>query len=130
MLEVADLLNVYVSPEINYYYKEPQNGTISLGYFSYATRTISINEYVLTSGQCDSYELYKTIRHELRHAYQYAVVNGFIPADGESIEQIMIWQDNINNYIPSSRDFDAYYEQPIEYDAHRFAFQPLKARGV
>ena len=123
MLEVSDLLNVYVRPEINFYYKEPENGLISLGYYTYATRTISINEYILTSGCHDSYQLYQTVRHELRHAYQHAVVNGFIPADGESLETIIMWQVNIDNYISPSSGFNEYNTQPIERDARLFALQ-------
>ena len=53
--------------------------------------------------------LLDTCLHECRHAWQFETK-----------------RFNFNNYISSSTDFDAYYNQAIEVDARRFALRELK----
>ena len=53
--------------------------------------------------------LLDTCLHECRHAWQFETK-----------------KFNFNNYISSSTDFDAYYNQAIEVDARRFALRELK----
>ena len=73
-LEVAEALNVPFNG-INYYYKPPKNEIINIGLYIDKDKTITLNEYVLLGKtDIDSYELYKTVTHELRHAYQYTAI--------------------------------------------------------
>lgn len=59
--------------------------------------------------------------HEGRHAYQHQVADGIIahsdPAETEA------WKDNLSdgNYISFKENPRAYYTQPVEVDARRFA---------
>ena len=53
--------------------------------------------------------LLDTCLHECRHAWQFETK-----------------KFNFNNYISSSTDFDAYYNQAIEVDARRFALREMK----
>ena len=53
--------------------------------------------------------LLDTCLHECRHAWQFETE-----------------KFNFNNYISSSTDFDAYYNQAIEVDARKFASRELK----
>ena len=53
--------------------------------------------------------LLDTCLHECRHAWQFETK-----------------KFNFNNYISSSTDFDAYYNQSIEVDARRFAARELR----
>ena len=53
--------------------------------------------------------LLDTCLHECRHAWQFETK-----------------KFNFNNYISSSTDFDAYYNQAIEVDARKFASRELK----
>lgn len=59
--------------------------------------------------------------HEVRHMMQWQAVQKklelYIPGD-----RVEVWRKNLSgNYIRSSMDFEAYYNQPVETDARNFA---------
>lgn len=64
----------------------------------------------------------QTILHESRHAYQFMCVQNR-ELSKESRETLDTWQNNINNYVDASEDFEDYYKQPIERDARDFSEQ-------
>ena len=77
----------------------------------------------------DSYKIMRTMIHEMRHAYQKAVVDhpDQYKVSAETRQQ---WADNFNDYKDPYKDgYDAYVEQPIEYDAKSFAGQYNDIKG-
>lgn len=70
----------------------------------------------------------RTIIHEMRHAYQWAAINN--PDQfNVSTETRRQWAYNYNHYVDGNKyGYKAYVEQPIEYDAKRFAgeFEDIK----
>ena len=67
--------------------------------------------------------------HEMRHAYQHAVVDN--PDQYKvSAETRQEWADNFNDYKNAKKyGYKTYVEQPIEYDAKRFAGQYNDIKG-
>ncbi|MDD3400143.1 MAG: hypothetical protein PHT58_00740 [Eubacteriales bacterium] len=75
-----------------------------------------------------AYDRLQTIRHELRHAYQYDVMADSI-AHSEIKSTIDSWKTCSEKYGGSYVTFDGtnwmqYVTQPIEADAREFAGQP------
>ena len=123
MLEVASKMNVFISPHIKYFYKEPST-TLKQGYYSFIEGTIYINEYYLMNYSRS--DIFSTILHELRHCYQQAAVYGYGFYGYEnpySVDEATrkTWAYNIYEYISPQTDFEAYWNQPIEIDARLFA---------
>ena len=75
------------------------------------TLNIDFVKKAFTEKNCISLlnNLLDTCLHECRHAWQFETK-----------------KFNFNNYISSSTDFDAYYNQAIEVDARRFALREMK----
>ena len=95
--------------------------SITWGYYSHRTHTVTLNERALTDsqGNWDSYELLETVSHELRHAYQHEAIDH--PTDYMvSKETIKTWKDNFAHYIDSDSDYEGYRNQPVEVDARDF----------
>ena len=97
---------------------------VVLGAYDPETREIDINV-----SQFDEYSLYgkepsrltQTCLHEGRHALQHQVVEGKVKfPDSEIAEE---WRHNLEegNYISYKRNPKAYYNQPVERDARKFA---------
>ncbi|MBP5280927.1 MAG: hypothetical protein J6Z22_00325, partial [Lachnospiraceae bacterium] len=67
-----------VRPSINW---DPnatyEEGTITWGYYTHGTHTVTLNEAVLAEnvGSWNSYDLLETVAHELRHAYQHEAID-------------------------------------------------------
>lgn len=100
-----------------------QDGVV-LGTFNPSQQTISVNASQLGEGaSCgeDSSRMVETIFHEGRHAYQHDVVEGRIPhADAE---EARAWAENLEpgGYVRFWENPRAYFAQPVEADARRFA---------
>lgn len=100
------------------------NDGIVLGFYSKATRNITINAEQLDpqSKYGSDYRVHlDTILHEGRHAYQHQAVLGEIEhADAQAVQA---WADNMapGHYITFERNPRGYYFQPIEKDARDFA---------
>lgn len=100
------------------------NDGVVLGTYDPQSKVIYVN-----SSQFDAESKYgktsetlvTTCLHEGRHAYQHQVADGIIthndPAEAEA------WKDNLSdgNYISFKENPRAYYNQPVEVDARRFA---------
>lgn len=94
---------------------------VTMGAYAHGTHSVYINTNVLTDGVswCDSYDLFETIGHELRHAYQHEAIDH--PDDFMvSPETIQEWKDNFDDYIDSDDDYQKYRDQPVERDARDF----------
>lgn len=63
----------------------------------------------------------------MRHAYQYTAtygldIYGYVSRYSEDPNTLRAWDYNIYNYISSAEGgYAAYWSQPIEVDARRFA---------
>lgn len=100
------------------------NDGVVLGTYDPQSKVIYVN-----SSQFDAESKYgktsetlvTTCLHEGRHAYQHQVVDGIIThSDRAEAEG---WKDNLSdgNYISFKENPRAYYNQPVEVDARRFA---------
>lgn len=123
MKEIESVLGINVKDKINFFYEKPEDGLITNGYYTDFRKRVSINSYIIdTYAPEDSYFLFTTITHEMRHAYQHAAVDH--PTDYQ-VDQDTIdsWEDNFKNYISSGDSYDDYRNQPVESDARAFAGQ-------
>lgn len=104
-----------IGPEEN-----PTPGLVTGGYFQAETNTIWINEDFFENGFIGRDDAVHTLLHEMRHAYQYDVINNpdNYKYDEETINQ---WKNDYYGYISAEDDFDAYDNQAIETDADDFA---------
>lgn len=93
-----------------------------MGAYNPVDNTIMLNSSLLEMS--DPHELLDTILHESRHAYQeYAVEHPCnVNVDTATLAQ---WEENFNNYVDSTLDFEGYFNQPIEVDARNFAEQTI-----
>lgn len=123
MHELEAITGIDVKNNVNFFYEKPKDGLITNGYYTNSDNQVSINSYIIdTYPPEDSYFLFTTITHEMRHAYQHAAVDN--PTDyqvnKETLEQ---WEENFDNYISSSDNYQDYLNQPVEDDARTFAGQ-------
>lgn len=76
MKEIEGILGIDVKDSINFFYKKPKDGSTTRGYYTNSKNEVSINSYIIqTYPPDDSYVLFSTMTHEIRHAYQYAAVD-------------------------------------------------------
>ncbi|MBR6186067.1 MAG: hypothetical protein IKQ41_07355 [Clostridia bacterium] len=119
---VNSIFGTNVTADVQYFKGESYEN----GYYDPNTNKIYLNENTLDIRSRE--ELMTTVVHEMRHAYQRAVVNdpsGYIVSE----ETAKAWeQNNIpGNYIeydphdPAKTDYNAYHDQPIEADAFGFS---------
>lgn len=105
------------------YIQSDSRGT-TLGYYSRADRTITINTEQLDSNSKygNDYKVHlDTVLHEGRHAYQHQAVRGEIKH--ENSEELAAWTDNMQpgHYITFEKNPRGYFSQPIEQDARSYA---------
>ena len=115
-------LNVLMGLNVTIITFEPLRANNPGKYF-FKDNSILINlDYIDPSNhQLGSYVAMQSIIHEMRHAYQWAAVHN--PDQfNVSAETRRQWAYNYNHYIDGNiYGYEAYVEQPIEYDAKRFA---------
>lgn len=123
MNEIEGVLGINVKDEINFFNEKPNDGLITNGYYTDSKNRVSINSYIIdTYTPENSYFLFTTITHEMRHAYQHAAVDN--PTDYQvDKDTIDSWEDNFKNYISSDDGYENYRNQPVESDARGFAGQ-------
>ena len=117
--EVADVMGLDICKEIEFFYED---SNVS-GRYVHEEGKIKINEKLL-----NTYRRLSTVRHELRHAYQYNVTEGMLTATwrnrtGIPTETLLSWLKNINDYIPPTEE--GYSQQPIERDAYEWTMITL-----
>lgn len=133
------ILNDYISEvsgimgleydEINFEYRAPQNGYVTYGSYSRSLDEIMINEYIIENRTSPG-DLFTTIQHELRHAYQHKVCENpekYVVTD----ETAAAWQKSFDEYkntngfmregLSQSEAYQAYRNQTVEKDARNFA---------
>ncbi|MAT42802.1 MAG: hypothetical protein CL609_10700 [Anaerolineaceae bacterium] len=90
------------------------------GRYSRESKTINID--IENFENDNPVKIFETMAHESRHAMQHYYVehpdqaHPFINS-----EQLINWEENFENYISGSDDFEGYWKQPIEADARQFA---------
>ena len=121
MKEVTDVYGIRVKEEIHFFYQEPEDNMITEGYYSHGENEVSVNEYIIGEYRSkESYNrLFDTIRHELRHGFQYSAVEQ--PEDFiVSPDTVQSWKENFADYKKPEDNFEDYQEQPVEKDARDF----------
>ena len=113
--EVAQAMNLCINGELRFYMSEDN----TTGEYSPTGNYISLNEKWLDFGY------FKTVRHEMRHAYQHAAVVGldvfgYKNPYPENYATRRSWSHNMENYY-SPKYGDLYRYQPIEADAYDWA---------
>lgn len=98
-------------PRINYYYREPSNGSISYGFYNSRDNTININTYTMGN----AIETADTVAHEMRHAWQRE------RAANPVTDEDRAFAHNFRNYIQYEIDPARYRNQPVERDARQYA---------
>ena len=125
-----DLLQTVLNIETTYLGMHPvtivsnklDNNT--LGQYSHDSKIIDIDFERLTSASPE--ECLKTLLHEVRHAYQYYVVEmlDWNSTDVQTeyfYKEARRWKFELENYISGRDCFETYYNQSIEWDARMYA---------
>jgi hypothetical protein len=119
--EVRLIMGTDAAPDIVFApIEQREGGLVIAGNYSYETRQITINSDLLTAD--NSYNLFYTVPHENRHAYQHEIAANsgcHIVSDETRTE----WVENLRNIIESKNDQQGYLNQPLERDARSFAGQ-------
>lgn len=99
---------------------EAPEGYITYGYYNNGRNIIAINEDVVSDSS--KYDMIMdTMAHEMRHAYQWSVVQNPENYDVNDAT-VEAWRENYRDYKTMEEDgFEAYQDQPIEKDARQFA---------
>lgn len=97
---------------------------VVLGTYDPKNQVIYVNSSQLASDSRygkDSEAIVTACLHEGRHAYQHQVTDGTVLHDNQS--EANAWKENLaeGNYISFRDNPRAYYNQPVEVDARRFA---------
>ena len=135
IVRVAAIMGLDINTVHPFNEQPDSEGYITMGYFSDTDNSVHINSWVIANGDdrgYDSYGLYTTVTHELRHAYQYAAIQDperFVLTE----ETISRWNENWYNYkgmedfmaegMNEREAFEAYRAQAVEEDARWFAGQ-------
>lgn len=91
------------------------------GFYDPASNTISVNNYILERD--NSYLLFNTVIHEMRHAYQWETIDD---PSSHIVSKITLeeWIENRTHYISfNGNNYIDYISQPVEFDAESFAKQ-------
>lgn len=125
MKEIEKILGIDVRDRINWTDTGPtKDNTINLGSYNDFFNRVSINEYILREYDPeDSYQLFTTIVHEMRHAYQHAAIED--PTKYQvSQETINEWKKSFSTYQKeAAKGYDSYRNIVVERDAREFAGQ-------
>ncbi len=121
--DAEQILDVKIDT-VDFYSTEEQPACGYCGFYNQADKSFHINAaFVLSGNPVLIEEQVYTIFHELKHARQWAAVEGKLNGDkdyGYSDEQIRIWAENFNHYIPTFVSDELYRKQPVEMDAFGF----------
>lgn len=125
ILDINDIMGTDVDKNVNFV---PMTGG-TRGYYDPDTNAVYINSAYLDGSRADSYQIMKTMIHEMRHCYQHTAVKNpekFMV----SRETLDAWQKNFEpgGYY-SGDDYAKYVQQPIEWDAKNFAKQYSDVEG-
>ncbi len=95
-----------------------------LGQYDNKKRTVFISDEELRSRS--AFTCISTLLHELRHVYQFRVVESVDWSNKGSelrlYQEAAVWRDELMGYVSGTHDaYEAYYEQAIEADARAYA---------
>ena len=126
MREVNAIMGTDVNPDITF----TDLGSGTRGQYTWGTNSVTLNSRYLKGGG-DTYMIFRTLIHEMRHCYQHTAVDnpGKFMVSEETLRQ---WGENFKsgNYKTVQKDgYDAYVTQPIEWDAKNFAGQKQDVAG-
>lgn len=110
---VIDDLQLTNPPRVNYYYREPENGATSYGFYSPQDNSININTFTMNN----SLETADTVAHELRHAWQRQRAAN--PTTAEDYSFALNLRPGC--YIRYEINPLGYRNQPVERDARQYA---------
>lgn len=117
------LMDVHVG-NVEFYASDNPLICNNCGFYSHEKDSLFINAAFILSGEPAMVEeqVY-TVFHEMKHARQWAAIEGKLHGTkdyGYSDEQIRIWAENLERYVPSFVDDELYRKQPVEADAFGF----------
>lgn len=101
---------------------------IELGRYQTGNQTIYVNASQLGEGSLygdNPDKMVEAVLHEGRHAFQHDVAEGRVPY--EDAETAQAWAKNLEpgGYVRFDENPRAYWDQPVEADARRFASDRL-----
>ena len=73
----------------------------------------------------DGYDYIETITHECFHAWEYALIEFSDDLESTMIypyNRIVVYQEELTNYVSGSDNFDNYSNQKVEEDAREYAY--------
>lgn len=117
---------------VDFYSTEEPPACDYSGYYRHFDKSLHINMEFVFSGDPKLMEAQVyTIFHELKHARQWAAIKGWYCGSkdyGYSNEQIRIWAENLQHYIPNWVSDELYRKQPVEDDAYGYVRLIRKSR--
>lgn len=121
--DAQNLMEINVAT-IDFYTTEEAPACGYCGYYSHSDCSLHINAAFILSGEPALIEEQVfTIFHELKHARQWAAIEGKLNGNidyGYSDEQLRIWAENFSHYVPTFVSDELYRKQPVEFDAFGF----------
>lgn len=127
--ELSEIMGLSID-EVDFFDSEPKDGYVKNGFYSKRNNSINVNEWMMDNRSCD--DIYSTMAHEMRHAYQNAVCENpdKFAVTEETVEK---WKKSFDEYKTSSGfmedgmtkedAYEAYRNQEVEKDARQFAKQ-------
>ena len=93
-------------------------------YYTDSTRTITISRDYFNNVK--GREMLRVLCHEMYHAYQYRLCDAYDSVDGKykdllAFDYVKDYKYEINNYISSEDDMEAYDRQILEKNADKYA---------
>lgn len=109
---------------VDFYVTDEPPACTSFGLYNHEGNSLRINAaFILSGNPVLVEEQIYTLFHELKHARQWAAVEGKHRGTkdyGYSDEQIRVWSENFDHYIPFLVSDEWYRKQPVEHDAFGF----------
>lgn len=117
--KAEEIMEVHVDI-VDFYQTDEKPDCYYCGSYSHEDNSFRINANFIV---CDDLDLVEeqiyTIFHELKHARQWSAVLGERDY-GYSKEQLLLWAENFNTYIPPVISDELYRKQPVEMDTFGF----------
>ena len=100
-----------------------------MGCYSASDNTIMFSNLYIAQDVCNV-EIVKTIFHELKHAVQFKAIGKNGNVWGYSMDTLVAWANNYQDYISASWDPEGYMTQPIELDSFGFECSVIPQPGL
>ena len=100
-----------------------------MGCYSASDNTIMFSNLYIAQDVCNV-EIVKTIFHELKHAVQFKAIGKDGNVWGYSMDTLVAWANNYQDYISASWDPEGYMTQPIELDSFGFECSVIPQPGL